>query len=127
MSWGSASFPTWLLAMFSGVLLSSCSALGRRLLSLLLWFSSVPLPAAPAVLHGMPYRRLPFGGYATFLAPSACPAPMLVASVGQPPFPLCSPCFCAGWLADVRWVLHPVTGFCHKGCDFSLSGSVVVP
>ena len=103
MSWGSSSFPIWLLAMFCGVLLSSCSALGRRLLSLLLGFSSVPLPAAPVVLHGVPYRMLPFGGYTTFLGPSACPALALVASVGLPPFPLCSQCFsCTGWLADDR-------------------------
>ena len=57
MSSGSVSFPTWLLAMFCGVLLSSCSELDGRLLSLLLGFSSVPLPAAPAVLHAVPYRR----------------------------------------------------------------------
>ena len=35
----------------------------------------MPLPAAPAVFHGVSCRRLPLGGYATFLAPVACPAP----------------------------------------------------
>ena len=56
-------------------LLSSCFVRGRRLLSLLLGFASLPLPAAPAVFRGVPCRRLPLGGYATFLAPDACPAP----------------------------------------------------
>ena len=35
----------------------------------------MPLPAAPAVFRGVSCRRLPLGGYATFLAPVACPAP----------------------------------------------------
>ena len=56
-------------------LLSSCSARGRLMLCLLLGFASVPLPAAPSVFCGVSCRRLPFGGYATFLAPVACPAP----------------------------------------------------
>ena len=56
-------------------LLSSCSARGRRLLSLLLVFASVPLPAAPAVFRGVSCLRLPLAGYAPFLAPDACPAP----------------------------------------------------
>ena len=51
---------------------SSCSALGRLLLRLLLEFASVPLPAAPAVFRGVLCRRLPLGGYATFMAPVAC-------------------------------------------------------
>ena len=38
-------------------------------------FASVPLTAAPAVFRGVSCRRLPFGGYATCLAPDACPAP----------------------------------------------------
>ena len=55
--------------------LSSCSAQGRLLLSLLLEFASVPLPAAPAVFPHVSCCRLPLGAYATFLAPVACPAP----------------------------------------------------
>ena len=55
--------------------LSSCSARGRILLSLLLEFASVPLPAALAVFRGVSCRRLPVRGYAPFLAPVACPAP----------------------------------------------------
>ena len=38
-------------------------------------FSSVPLPAAPAVFRFVPYCRFPFGGSASFLPPSACPVP----------------------------------------------------
>ena len=53
-------------------LLSSCSVRGRLLL---LEFASVPLPVAPAVFRGVSCHRLPLGGYATFLAPVACPAP----------------------------------------------------
>ena len=34
--------------------------------------------------------------------------------------PLCCQCFsCTGWLAGVRWVLHPVSGSSHRGCDCS--------
>ena len=155
---------------WSCVFLLSCSARGRRLLSLLLGFVYMPLPAEPAVFRGVSCRRLPFGGYATFLAPYACPAPAVelclwglrclycgacfppcdvlflrrlrfcaapstagylrgfcifsafvclpdccVGGVGWAAvLPLCSLCFsCAGWLADDRWVLHPVTGFSH--------------
>ena len=164
--------------------LSSCSARGRLLLSLLLEFASVPLPTAPAVFRGVSCHRLPLGGYATFLAPVACPAPAVELyllglwclwcgawfqpctvlflpgpavlrslSCHRLPFgvsafsdtvclayycaggvgwvatlPLCSQCFsCTGWLAGVRWVLHPVSGSSHRGCDCSLGGSVVVP
>ena len=63
-------------------LLSSCSARGRRLLSLLLGFASVPLPAAPAAFRGVSCRRLPFWGYATCLAPDACSAPAVELSIG---------------------------------------------
>ena len=164
--------------------LSSCSARGRLLLSLLLEFTSVPLPAAPAVFRGVSCRRLPLGGYATFLAPVACPAPAVELCLlglrclwcaawfstlcrALPPgptvlrslpcrrvpfgvsdfsdtvcltyccadgvgwaatLPLCSQCLsCTGWLAGVRWVLHPVSGSSHRGCDCSLGGNVVVP
>ena len=54
---------------------SSCYARGRLLLSLLLGLASVPLPATPAVFRAVSCSRLPLGGYATFLAPVACPAP----------------------------------------------------
>ena len=40
--------------------------------------ASVTLPAAPAVFRGVSCRRLLLGGYATSLAPVACPAPAVV-------------------------------------------------
>ena len=95
--------------MFWCDLLSSCTAQGMRLLEPLDVFSSVAVPAALAVFaqHGQP--QVPSGCCTTFLAASACPAPALVVWGGQPPFPSHSQCFsCAGWLADDRWVPHPV-------------------
>ena len=68
----------WVLLMRrSCVFFLSCSARGRLLLSLLLELASVPLPATPAVFRGVSCRRLPLGGYATSLAPVACPAPVV--------------------------------------------------
>ena len=58
-------------------LLSSCSVWCRRLLGLLLEFASVPLHAVPAAFRGVSCRELPFGGSATFLAPYACPTPVV--------------------------------------------------
>ena len=75
---------------------------GYAILEPLDGFSSVAVPAAPAVFaqHGQPQVLL--GCCTTFMAASACPAPALEAWVGQPPFPLHSQCL---WLADDRWVL----------------------
>ena len=144
----------------------------------------MPLPAAPAVFRSMSCRRLPLGGYATFLAPASCPAPAVELCMlglrclwcvawfstlcrALPPgpavlrsfpcrrlpfgvsafsdtvcltyccaggvgwaatLPLCYQCFsCTSWFAGVRWVLHPVSGSSHRGCDCYLGGSVVVP
>ena len=56
-------------------LFSSRSVWSKHLLSLLLVFASVPLPAAPAVFRSVSCRRLPLRGYAPFLAPVACPVP----------------------------------------------------
>ena len=74
-------------------------------------FSSVAVPDAPAVfaLHELPQVPLGCCTCTTFLAASAWPALVLEAWVGQPPFPLRSQSLsCAGWLADDRWVPHPV-------------------
>ena len=72
-------------------------------------FSSVAVPAAPAVFAQHELPQVPLGCCTTFLAASACPSPALEAWVGQPPFPLRSLCLsCAGWLADDRCVPHPV-------------------
>ena len=123
-------------------LLSSCSAWGNRFLSLLLVFACVHLPAAPAVFRAVSCRRFPLRGYSPFLAPVACPAPAVelclwglrcqpyccAGGVGwAADLPLWAQSFYTGWLADVRWVLHPVTQCSHGGCVCSLYDSVVVP
>ena len=72
-------------------------------------FSSVAVPAVPVVFAQHELPQVPLVCCTTFLAVSAYPAPALETWVGQPPFPLHSQCLsCAGWLADDRWVLHPV-------------------
>ena len=41
--------------------------------------------------------------------------------------PFCYQCFsCTGWLTGVHWVLHPVSGSSHRGCDCSLDDCIVV-
>ena len=84
------------------------------------------LPQAPAVLRGFPCHRSPFGVSAS---DTVCLAYCCAGGVGwATALPLCSQCFSStGGLARVRWVLHPVTGSSHGGCDCSLCGSVVVP
>ena len=144
----------------SCIFLSSYSARGWLLLSLLLEFASVPLPAEPAVF---PRRVLPQVTLRGLRKLFWLQLPVLLlrwcyvcwvcgvfgAALGFPPcavlflrglrfcaggvgwaatLPLCSQCFsCTGWLAGVRWVLHPVSGSSHGGCVYSLGGSVVVP
>ena len=148
--------------------------LGLRCLGCSAWFSTLchALPPGPAVFRSISCRRLPLGGYATFLAPVDCPAPAVELCMlglqclwciawfstlcrALPPgpavlrslpcrrwpfgvsafsdtvcltyccaggvgwaatLPLCCQCFsCTGWLAGVRWVLHPVSGSSHRG------------
>ena len=93
------------------------------------WFSTLcrALLPGPAVLGSFPCRRLPFGVSAVSV--TVCLAYGCAGGLGwAATLPLCSQCFsCAGWLAGVRWVLHPVSGSSHRGCDCSLGGSVVVP
>ena len=101
-------------------LLSSCCVRGGRLLSLLLGFAYIPLPAAPVVFRGMSCRRLPFGGYATFLAPYACPAPAVELCLWGLRCLYCGACFCHvtcssyGACGFAQLPLPPVTlrGFC---------------
>ena len=85
------------------------------------------LPPGPAVLRSLPCRRLPFGVSA--FSDTVCLTYCCTGGVGwAATLPLCSQCFsCTGWLAGVRWVLHPVSGSSHRGCGCSLGGSVVVP
>ena len=110
-------------------LLSSCSAQGRRLLSLLLGFASVPLPAAPAVFRGVSCRRLPLGGYATFLAPDACPAPAVKLCLWGLRCLLCGACFqpCAVlFLRHLRFCAAPPTAGDPSGF-LPFSGRVCLP
>ena len=89
-AWLCGCFVMWWSCVF---LLSSCSARGRRLLSLLLGFASVPLPVAHAVFRGVSCRRLPFGGYTNILAPYACPAPAVELGLWGLRCLLCGACF----------------------------------
>ena len=75
----------------------------------------------------LPYRRLPFGVSA--FSDTVCLSYFCAFGVGwAATLPLCSQCFSyTGWLAGVRWVLHPVTVSSHRGCGCSLGDSVVVP
>ena len=93
------------------------------------WFSTLccALLSGHAVFGSFPCRRLPFGVSAfsvTVWLAYCCSGGLGWAAT----LPLCSQCFsCAGWLAGVGWVLHPVSGSSLGGCDCSLGGSVVVP
>ena len=103
--------------------------LGLRCLWCSAWFSTLcrALLPGPAVLGSFPCRRLPFGvsAFSDTVCLAYCGAGGLAWAAT---LPLCSQCFsCAGWLAGVRWVLHPVSESSHGGCDCCLGGSGVVP
>ena len=69
--------------------------------------SPVVVTAASAAQLVRPQDSL--GCSTTFLAASACPAPVLVAWGGQTLEPWHSQGLaCAGWPGDVRWEPHPV-------------------
>ena len=74
----------------------------------------------------LPCRRLPLGVSA--FSDTVCLTYCCAGGVGwAASLPFCYQCFsCTGWLAGVRWVLHPVSGSSHRGCDCSLGDSVVV-
>ena len=103
--------------------------LGLRCLWCVAWFSTLcrALPPGPAVLRSLPCRRLPFGLSA--FSDTVCLTYCCAGGVGwAATLTLGYQCFfCTGWLAGVRWVLHPVSGSSHRGCDCSLGGSVMVP
>ena len=73
-----------------------------------------------------PCRRLPLGVAA--FSDTVCLTYCCEGGVGwEATLPLCCRCFsCTGWFAGVHWVLHPVSGCSHRGCDCSLDDSVVV-
>ena len=156
------------------LLLSSCSAQGRLLLSLFLvlllclflrrlWFSAAcpaqvtlrgfrnlsgssclscscsgaccwvcgvlgaSLGSLPLVLCSssgacgwrcLPCRRLPLGVAA--FSDAVCLTSCCAGGVGwAATLPFCCQLFCcAVWLAGVYWVLHPVSGSSHRGCDY---------
>ena len=74
----------------------------------------------------LPCRRLTLGVAA--FSDTVCLTYCCAGGVGwEATLPLCCLCFsCTGWLAGVHWVLHPVSGCSHRGCDCSLDDSVVV-
>ena len=75
----------------------------------------------------LPCLRLPFGVSA--FSDAVCLPYCCSGGVGwAASLPLCYQCSsCSGWLAGVRWVLHPVSGSSHRGCVCSLGDSVVAP
>ena len=76
--------------------------------------------------HCLPCRRLPLGVAA--FSDAVCLTYCCAGGVGwAATLPFCYQCFsCAIWLAGVPWVLHPVSGGSHRGCDYSLDNNVVV-
>ena len=90
-------------------------------------FYLVPCSSSGACgLHCLPCRRLPLG--VSDFSDTVCLTYCCAGGVGwAATLPLCYQCFsCTGWLAGVCWVLHPVSGSSHRGCDCSLGDSVVV-
>ena len=72
----------------------------------------MPLPAVPAVFRGVSCRRLPLGGYATFLAPVACPAPAVELCL------LGLRClWCVAWFSTLCHALPPGPAVC-TGCPW---------
>ena len=134
-SWGACGFPRRVLPQvtlrgfrnLSGSSCLSCSSgrallLGWRCLWCTTWFSTLchALPPGPAVCAGCPWGFSDFSvtGCLTY----CCPGGVGWATT----LPLYFLCFsCAGWLAGVCWVLHPVSGSSHWGCVCSLGNSVI--
>ena len=75
-------------------------------------------------LCSLPCRRFPWG-FSAFSVPG-CLSFCWPGSVGwAATLPFFFLCFsCSGWLAGVRWVLHPVSGCSSWGCVCSLGGCV---
>ena len=80
------------------------------------------LPCAVRFLRGLQFvqltlQQVPLGIFCLSCYPGGvgCPATL--------PFFLL--CFCSGWLAGVRWVLHPVSGCSSWGCVFCLGDNII--
>ena len=87
----------------------------------------VPCSSSEACgLRCLPCRRLPLGVSA--FSDTVCLTYCCAGGVGwAATLPFCYQCFsCTGWLAGVRWVLHPVSGSSHRGCDCPLVDNIVV-
>ena len=80
----------------------------------------VPLPAAPAVFRGVSCRRLLLGGYATFLAPVACPAPAVELCLLGLRY-----LWCVAWISTLCRALPPGPAVCAAypaaGCPWGVS------
>ena len=90
-------------------------------------FYLVPCSSSGACgLRCLPCRWLPLGVSA--FSDTVCLAYCCAGGGGWvATLPLCYQCFsCTGCLVGVHWVLHPVSGSSHRGCDCSLDDSVVV-
>ena len=96
-------------AMFVGFAVSLVS---RRVSSLVSALSPGPAVCAAYPAAGCPWGFLPFSD--TVFLTYCCAGSVSWSAT----LPLCYRCFsCTGWLAGVRWVLHPVSGSSHRGCD----------
>ena len=101
--------------------------LGWRCLWCTSWFSTLchALPPGPAVCAPSPAAAYPWGVFCLFC--HRVPDLLLLWWRGLDGNPsLIFLCFsCAGWLAGVCWVLHPVSGSSSWGCVCSLGDSVL--
>ena len=124
----------WRFRYLSGSLCLSCSCVGAMsvgfavsLVRRLFLALCRALLAAPAVLRSFPCRWLPLGVSALFW-PSL---PTLLLrwwrQLGCHPFLVFSGLLLHGCLADVRWVMRPVSGCSRCGWDCSCYDCVVVP
>ena len=118
-------------ADFSGSSCLSCSCGGA--LSIAFAVSGAALgfpPCAVLFFRGLQFwAASPAAGCLCEDSATICLACYCVCGFGcAATLPLCSQCFsCPVWLAGVRWVLHPVSGCSHGGCDCSLGDCVGVP
>ena len=139
-SCGACGFPQRVLSQvtlrgfrnLSGSSCLSCSCGGALLLGLrglwcAAWFSTLcrALPPGPAVCAAYPAAGCPWG-FSAFSV-TGCLTYCCAGGVGwAATLPLYYLCFsCAGWLAGVRWVLHPVSWRSLWGCVCSLGDSVI--
>ena len=88
------------------------------------------LPCAVLFLRGLQFAQLPCSRFPwgfSALSVTGCLSFCFPGDVGwASALPFFFLCFsCSGWLAGVRWVLHPVSGCSSWGCVVSLGDSVI--